>query len=263
MIVKEISVKRALSRSGLRELDYSLNPYHGCSFSCVYCYAKVFTREKEASENWGEVVFVKKNIVEVLSREVKEFKKGLVGVSTITDPYQGVEAIYKITRESLKKLLQYGFRVSIQTKSPLILRDLDLLERFRGKVDVGITITTLDVKTSKYLEPRAPLPKARVNALRKLSERGIKTWIFLGPLIYSVNDSGFEEVIKVARETNSEVIYDKFNFYRGLTNYSSPKGWWEAKEREIKRKCYELGVECHSEREDWIFERGKQGRLSI
>ncbi len=153
----EIKVKTALSKSGLKELDYALNPYLGCRFSCVYCYARYFS-PTEVKERWGEVVVVKSNLLEVLRREVAIKRKGVVGVSTITDPYQPIESERKLTRGSLKILLESGFRVSIQTKSPLVLRDLDLLLSHKEKVDVGLTITTANRDLSKTLEPLAPLP---------------------------------------------------------------------------------------------------------
>ncbi|AAY80493.1 SPL family radical SAM protein [Sulfolobus acidocaldarius] len=252
MIIREVEVKSALSKSGLKEIDYSLNPYNNCRFSCIYCYA-----QRYVSDKWGEVITIKRNIVDVLKREVYKYRRGVVGVSTIVDPYQPVEGLYKLTRKSLEVLLSHGFRVSIQTKSPMVVRDLDLLSRYSDKVDVGLTITTLDKVVSRYIEPLAPPPKARAESIKKLS-RSVRTWIFLGPIIKGVNDSGFEEIVKLASETSSFIVYDKYNNYRGLPNFDCNQSWWEEKENEIKDLCERYGVHCHSEREDWIYERQRR-----
>ncbi|HDJ83372.1 MAG TPA: radical SAM protein, partial [Desulfurococcaceae archaeon] len=116
-----LKVKEALSKSGLPDLDYALNPYMGCWHSCIYCYARLYTWYKEIADNWGRIIAVKENIVEVLRREIKYKPRGIVGVGTITDAYQPVEALYEITQKSLKVLFSAGFHASIQTKNPLIL----------------------------------------------------------------------------------------------------------------------------------------------
>ena len=90
-IYRRIKVKQALSRSGLPDIDYALNPYAGCYHGCIYCYARAYTRYKDAAQNWGQVIYIKENIVDVLRKEVRRKKKGIVGISTITDPYQPIE----------------------------------------------------------------------------------------------------------------------------------------------------------------------------
>uniref|UniRef100_A0A7C5Z010 Radical SAM protein n=2 Tax=Ignisphaera aggregans TaxID=334771 RepID=A0A7C5Z010_9CREN len=166
----EVEVKQALSKSGLPDLDYALNPYVGCVHGCLYCYAKAYTRYKKVVDNWGRIVLVKKNLIPTLLREVKKVKKGSVGIGTITDPYQPVEAIYKLSRRSIEALAENGFKISIQTKSSLILRDIDILRMYRDIVDVGITITsTFNTSPMILLEPYSSPPKARIETLRKLS----------------------------------------------------------------------------------------------
>jgi len=258
IVLKEIDVKTALSKSKLRELDYSLNPYYGCQFSCLYCYARKFTPHEEASNRWGEVVVVKRNLVEVLLKEVQRVRRGTVGLSTITDPYQPVEGSRLLTRRSLEILLSKDFRVSIQTKSPLVLRDLDVLVRHREKVDVGFTVTTLREEVWRRLEPGAPGPKARIEALKRLSGEGIDTWLFMGPVIRGMNDGEVRDIIVLAGEIGTRIVYDKFNEYGISLGLRGDKGWWEAKEREILRSCEEVGIECHSEVEDWIHEERRR-----
>jgi len=250
--IVEVDVERALSESGLPDLVYALNPYLGCYHGCLYCYARLYTRVKEVSERWGRVVYVKRNLVEVLQREVKRVRRGVVGVGTITDPYQPIEAVYKLTRRSLEVLLRAGFPVSIQTKSSLVLRDLDLLKAFRDLVDVGLTITSTD-DSMRPFEPNASPPQARIYALKKLAEAGIKTWIFYGPIVPSVNDDprNIRELVQLAKETRSVLYYDRLRvkpfmwsspmsrYAKAALNYP-----WRSLFEYIERTCREYGVIC-------------------
>ncbi len=265
--VSEILVKSALNRSGLPEYDYVLNPYSGCFHGCIYCFAPDFTRESEARERWGSTVFVKANLLEVLKREISSKMRGLVGISSVTDPYHFIEGKYRLVREGLKLLLANGFRISIQTKSPLVLRDMDLLARYRKSLDVGFTITALDRNLAEILEPYAPEPSSRAAAVRKLSEAGIKTWIFLGPIIGGINDShaGILPVLELAAETSSRVIYDWYTPYRGSTRMMAsssgvkdggrlvPSAALKAELRGwLFEKAAELGVEINSQEDEWL-----------
>ncbi|AWR93785.1 radical SAM protein [Acidianus brierleyi] len=254
-MIKHIRVKSALSKSGLKELDYSLNPYMGCKFKCQYCYAPNFTRDVDASKNWGEVIVIKDNILDILKEEVLAKKKGTVGISTITDPYQPVEAEYKLTRGSLDILLSHGFRVSIQTKSPLVLRDIDILKKFKEKVDVGFTITSMEGKLEN-----APLPRSRITALEKLSEEGIETWVFLGPIIPNFTDN-VEEVIREVSKIKTRIVFDKFRYYKGLNFSEGNSVWWENIRDRILSLCKKYNVECHEESEDWIFEKRRKYKI--
>lgn len=250
-----IRVREALSRSGLPDLDYALNPYMGCWHSCTYCYARLYTWYREAADSWGQVVVVKENIVEVLRREVKRRSHGVVGVGTITDAYQPVEAVYKLTRESLKVLFSAGFHASIQTKNPLILRDLDLLVENKRYVDVGFTITTLNDQVARVIEPRAPPPRARAKALETIASHGIETWVFMGPIIpgYNDDDSSIEDVIRLAVETNSVFYYDKLRVKNFMYNPAHPlhhivsraKSYdWSRLYRRIEGLCRRYNVRC-------------------
>jgi len=156
-------------------------------------------------------VKAKHNIASVLQRELRYKSRGVVGVSTVTDPYQPLEARLGLTRMCLEALSAYGFPVSIQTKSNLVLRDIDLVRQ--GSFDVGVTITTMDADLARRLEPRASRPEDRVAVLEAFAARKVETWVFLGPIIPKVNDGkeSLERVIDVARKTGSRVIYDKLN----------------------------------------------------
>lgn len=200
---------RVITKSRLPDIDYTFNPYVGCAHGCIYCYARCFTRDKEASENWGKVVKVKDGIMEALLKDVKSVRKGsVIGISTITDPYQPLERKLRIIPRAAKIMLDAGLHISIQTKSDLVTRDLDL---FAGRsVDIGFTITTVDERISRLIEPNAPLPDKRVQALRKVAEYGIQRWIFYGPIIPRINDDEGTaiKIADLAIETGSEVILD-------------------------------------------------------
>ncbi|MFB6470771.1 MAG: radical SAM protein [Vulcanisaeta sp. AZ3] len=266
-LVREVEVKSALSRSGLPEYDYALNPYVGCQHGCVYCYAREFTRG-EPSVKWGEVVYVKVNLIRLLSREVRRFKPGVVGLSTITDPYQPVESRYKLSRRSIEILCRAGFHVSVQTKSALVVRDLDVLSGCGGMIDVGFTITTMR-DTYRVIEPFAAHPMARASALRKVRSAGIETWIFLGPIIPGVNDhrEDYEPIIKLASETNSQLIIDRFrprpSVIKSMINNlgaveAVSNAWWRGVVRDAFRLCNEYGINCMTAEDEWNRLRSKR-----
>jgi DNA repair photolyase len=186
MNYREVGCKTALSRSGLPGLDYTLNPYMGCGHACIYCYAPA-TLRYAGPEPWGEFVNAKMDIPRILERELRTKERGVVGLSTVTDPYQPAEERLKLTRSCLDVLLSKDFPVCIQTKSSLVLRDLDIIREFR-EIEVGFTVTTLDDRISSVIEPGASLPGARLDAMRLLSAEGIRTWAFIGPMIPGILD---------------------------------------------------------------------------
>jgi DNA repair photolyase len=184
-MIREIKVKTALSISQLPGLDYALNPYRGCEHACAYCYAPSVIRWDKGK--WGDVVEVKINLPRILSKELHSKKKGVVGLGTVTDPYQPAERKYEITRRCLELLLMHDFPVCIQTKSSLVLRDMDLLRQF-SNIEVGVTLTVLDDSVRQKLEPGASSVEERLHALKELSKNGINTWVFLGPIMPHITD---------------------------------------------------------------------------
>ncbi|MHC1586463.1 MAG: SPL family radical SAM protein [Candidatus Hecatellaceae archaeon] len=259
-----VECRGALYPSGLPDLDYALNPYVGCQHGCVYCYSRSVLGRKDLAERWGSFVWAKRRLLDRLRADLRRKPKGVVGVGTVTDPYQPLEGRLKLTREALKLLEAYGFPASIQTKSPLILRDKDLVAR--AGFDVGVTITTLDEILAGRLEPGAPPPKARVEALRQLSASGVETWLFYGPIIPEVNDSPeiISQVVKVAVEAGCKtLIYDKLNLKRWVLESLSPvleslrpgltsrvretlafRGYWARVSRLVEEACEAAGIAC-------------------
>ncbi|MCQ2078433.1 MAG: radical SAM protein [archaeon] len=184
-VYEVIQCRRALSPSGLPEMDYSLNPYGGCEHGCVYCYAPEVTHSEWRT--W-RVVKVKENIVSRLAKEIPGLH-GTIGIGTVTDPYQGAERRFRLTRQCLEFLDGRGFPIHLHTKSDLVLRDKELLTHFGGQV--AVTLTGLDERRSKMTEPGAPLPSARLRALKGLTEAGINTYALIAPVMDHLE--GFEE----------------------------------------------------------------------
>ncbi len=182
MKIVEKKARSILSKSGIPSIDYCINPYVGCGHGCRYCYATFMKRFTGHTEGWGSFVDVKVNAPEVLQKQMKGAVPGNVLLSSVTDPYQPLEAKYKLSRHCLEVLRPYQFPLSILTKSPLVLRDLDLIREFK-EAEVGMTVTTDDDEVRKIFEPQAPSIEARVQALKTLHEKGIKTYAFIGPLL--------------------------------------------------------------------------------
>ncbi len=258
----EATAKHALGKSGMAELNYAFNPYLGCLHGCRYCYA-IDMSPREAAINWGRVVFVRKNIIEVLEREARTYKKGIVGISTITDPYQAVEMKYRMVPKAIEILVKNGFYVTIQTKSPLILKDIEILEKHKRNLDVGITVTTIDRKISKLLEPYAPDPFKRLNTLKELSGMGIKNWLYLGPIVNGINDNmdDINRIIEFCASTGTRIIYDSFQDFRGTIPYmagtgyvKSNQGLWNNLRFSIEEACKKNGVICTLESDEWRYE---------
>jgi len=194
-----LEAKTILTKSGLPGSDWVINPYNGCLFACMYCYAAQIARWKHPDEVWGTYLDVKINAPELLKSELKKLEKrfdgkdfGSIFFSSVTDPYVGLEAKYQLTRKCLEVLADFGYSgsLAIQTKSPLVTKDIDVLKKLK-KATVGFTVTTLDDKVSRFLETKAPPVSLRINALKKLHDAGIKTYAFIGPILpHFTNNEG-------------------------------------------------------------------------
>jgi DNA repair photolyase len=191
-----VQAKSVFIKSGLPASDWVINPYNGCLFACMYCYASSIARWKHPGEEWGSFLDVKINASELLKSELeKSFKKtgkkdfGSIFFSSVTDPYNGMEAKYHLTRKCLEVLADFGYKglINVQTKSPLVIEDIDVIKRLKN-VEVSFTVTTLDDKVSRFLEVKAPSVSSRIDALEKLHKAGIKTYAFVGPILpYFIN----------------------------------------------------------------------------
>lgn len=235
MLCREISCKSALSKSGLPGLDYTLNPYTGCGHACIYCYAPS-TLRYAGPDAWGSFVNVKADIPRVLEKEVRSKKRGVVGISTVTDPYQPAEEKYRLTRSCLEVLLAKDFPVCVQTKSALVVRDIDLLREFSDK-ETGFTITTLDERMGRIIEPGASKPAARLDALKRLSDNGIATWAFVGPMVPGIIDKERlgEFLVAVKEAGASHVMLDRLRLKPGL---------WGRMEPILKERVPDIAEDC-------------------
>jgi len=187
MKIREITAKQIIVKSRLPDADYVVNPYTGCEFGCLYCYASFMGRfVNETVDNWGKYVYVKTNAVRLFDKEIGSLptKNASIFLSSVTDPYQGVESKYKLTRGILEIIAKkrYNQPVEILTKSSMVLRDIDVLKQIPD-ITVGMTVTTTDDELSRLIEVRATSSSMRINTLKKLNEEGIHTYAFVGPLL--------------------------------------------------------------------------------
>jgi DNA repair photolyase len=189
--IREVTVEHALRADPLPDVDYSFNPYVGCYHGCAFCYVPRLMQTERAT--WGSSVTVKRNAPSVLAREVRKLPRGLVMISTATDPYQFVEGKYRITRHSLEVLLRSQWPVSVLSRSPLMARDLDLFSRFET-IEVGMSVPTLDDRARALLEPWAPPIEARMRCLQTLAEAGLKTFVSFAPAYPPTGDETPEAI---------------------------------------------------------------------
>ncbi len=245
MEAKEILAKSVLTKSRIPGLDYCVNPYVGCAHGCSYCYAAFMKRFTGHAEPWGEFLDAKVNAVHLLRRQLRRAAPGRVLLSSVTDPYQPAEKIHRLTRGCLEALLEFRFPVSVLTRSPLVLRDLDLLTRSRD-VTVGLSIPTEDENVRRLIEPRAPPIPARVEALRALHAAGVSTYAFDGPLL----PQDPERYVALVGDAADEVLVDRLNYsdrvrslYRkhGLMDHLED-GWFEATAAALRRGFTARGV---------------------
>jgi len=243
-MIKEIKAKSILVSSKLPDTDYVINPYTGCAFGCSYCYASFMGRfVGKKIDDWGNYVFVKANLVEVLEKQLEKIKDKTktIFLSSVTDPYQGIENKYKLTRKALELLVKYKWKgkIGILTKSNLVLRDIDLFKKLK-KVEVGLTITSTDDKVSRFLERSAPPVSLRLKALKKLNEEGIKTYAFVGPLLphFSANPKGLKKIFDALEKTEVKELYLE---HLNLSSYIQGRLLKRLKgeKNEVIRKFYE------------------------
>ena len=207
VVIREIHARSILSRS--KVFDYVVNPYTGCQHGCTYCYARFMKRFTGHSEPWGQFVDVKVNAPELLEREITRRPRGRVWVSGVCDPYQPLERKYELTRKCLQILLGHGWPVTIQTKSPLVLRDMDTLKG-RDKLEVGLSVTTADEEIRKLFEPNAPPIGERIRALGELHLAGIRTYAMIAPMLPGAGGLAATLTGKV-----DYILIDRMNYHYG------------------------------------------------
>jgi len=193
----EVTYKNAASiltaaKGFMGTYDYTLNPYSGCSFGCTYCYAAFFSRTEEQRKNWGYWVQVKENALQLLVKfRTKSLRDKTIYMSSVTDPYQPIERELNLTRGLLKELIDFHQpRLVIQTRSPLVTRDIDLFKQF-NVIQVNMTITTDSEKVRKVFEPLCPSNASRLKAIKEINDAGVNTCITMTPLLPVENAEDF------------------------------------------------------------------------
>lgn len=219
----EIEAKTLIQRSKTPSNDYVINPYTGCVFGCAYCFASFAGRQFGRSvKEWGDYLYVKTNAVELARKELAKMSEakrhGTLLMSSVTDPYQGHEQQYRLTRGILEVLAEIGYpgKVRILTKSPIVTRDIDLLGALPD-ADVGLTVTSTDDKVSRWLEVRAPLASRRLKTLAELHDAGIPVFAFVGPLLphFAAEPAHLDELLGRIAETGvREVFMEHINLKR-------------------------------------------------
>ena len=189
--------------------DRSINPYRGCEHGCVYCFARPSHAYLGLSPglDFETRLVARPEAPQVLKRELaaKKYKVASIAIGTNTDPYQPIEANHQIMRACLQVLSDAGHPVAIVTKGSLIERDIDILSDMarRGLVRVGISVTTLDAKLSRLMEPRAPAPARRLLMIRRLSGAGIPVRIMASPMIPALSDPELEAILRAGRDAGA------------------------------------------------------------
>jgi DNA repair photolyase len=204
--------RTAITRNESPDLsfDRSINPYRGCEHGCIYCFARPTHAYMglSAGLDFESKLFAKPDAPKLLERELAKpgYKVRVIAIGTNTDPYQPIEKEWRVMRQLLEVLNKANHPVAIVTKSAMILRDLDILTEMAAKnlVRVGISVTTLDRKLARLMEPRASTPTRRLEAIRMLSEAGVRTSVMAAPVIPALNDHELERILDAAKAAGAE-----------------------------------------------------------
>src|SRR5215813_13139661 len=200
------STRKIITRNDSPDIsfDRSINPYRGCEHGCIYCFARPTHAYLGLSPglDFESKLFVKPDAPALLERELSDpnYTPRTIAIGTNTDPYQPIERQHQIMRRILDVLERFGHPVGIVTKSALVLGDLGILARMakRDLVKVALSVTTLDPKLARIMEPRAPTPRRRLDALRALAEAGVPTSVMVAPVIPAINDAEIERILDAA-----------------------------------------------------------------
>jgi DNA repair photolyase len=206
------TARKVITRNSSPDIpfDRSINPYRGCEHGCIYCFARPTHAFLGLSPglDFETKLFMKPDAPELLERELstRNYAPRTIAIGTNTDPYQPLERRHQIMRRILEVLERAGHPVGIVTKSNLVTRDIDILSRMarRKLVRVGISVTTLDAKLARIMEPRAPTPQRRLDALRELAAAGVPTTVMAAPVIPAINDAEIERILDAAAACGAE-----------------------------------------------------------
>ena len=212
MIINEIKTNDYLTKSNLPASDYVINPYVGCSHGCKYCYASFMKRFTGHQEAWGDFIDIKRCDKKI---NLKKISGKSVFLSSVTDCYNEYEEKYAITRSILEQLVKSACKLSISTKSKLILRDIDLLKKIKD-VTVCMSVNTLDESFKDDMDKASSI-KDRLDALKELHENGIYTVLFMSPIFPYITN--WKEIIEISNDFVDEFWFENLNL-RGSYKYS-------------------------------------------
>jgi len=213
-----LGIRSLLSRVvSQRKLPFAwaINPYRGCEFACKYCYARYTHEFMELRDgvDFERKIFVKQHAAQLLRQELRRVKAGEgIAIGTATDPYQPAERRFEVTRAILEELaLHSGLAIGIVTKSNLVTRDVELMRKVaqNNRLHVSVTVTTIDTDLARILEPRAPRPDLRLEAIRQLNLAGVDTGVNLAPVLPEITDrmGDLDALVRVASEAGAKFIF--------------------------------------------------------
>jgi DNA repair photolyase len=212
-----LPVRSLLNRcTGVRmPFTWTINPYRGCEFACKYCYARYTHEFMELRDgvDFEQKIFVKQHAADLLRQELHHVKPGEeIAIGTATDPYQPAERRFEVTRAILEELARHrGLEIGIVTKSNLVLRDTDILQQIakNNRLFVNITITTLKADLARILEPRAPRPDLRLEAMQQLNQAGVAAGVICAPVLPGITDSprDLEALVRATAKAGGKYVF--------------------------------------------------------
>ncbi len=189
-------VKKITKKDSLFHGDYCVDPYQNCEFGCHYC-----------DSSFEKTVFVKTNVVDILKRELEQIEHGRIILGSVHDPYQNAERNYELTKTILQTLQEFDFPCHILTKSPLVLRDIDILTKLDSMVT--ISMSSLDSQVLHIFEPEVPSPNERFKTIQTLYDNEITTGLALIPLLPFIVEYELEDLVKAARQAHAQYLIHK------------------------------------------------------
>lgn len=251
--INEIQAKSIFCKSQFS--DFVINPYVGCQHGCKYCYAKFMQRfSGHDNEAWGSFVDIKANALDLVPSNQKKCYGKSITLSSVTDPYQPIESKYQLTRKLLQKIVHFQPDLCIITKSVLVMRDIDLLKQF-ANCTVIISLGFLDDAVRRKIEPCASSVNARIYALKKLHESGIKTGLFVAPIFPYLSD--WQNIVQKTVSFADEYSFENLHIYKASRNevykslffidralmrqysaiYDRPNCYWQEEKEKIRGFC--------------------------
>ena len=256
--IEDIDVKSIITKTQIDIDSLIANPYVGCTHACRYCYARFMIRfTSHKGQKWGTFVDVK-HWKPLTDKQKQNLKGQNIMISTVTDAYQQIEKKACRTRALLEELKDTGCNIQILTKSSLVLRDIDIFKKFKGKVSIGMSINTLDENFKNEMDYASPIHE-RINALKELHKQGFYTYIFIAPVFPKITD--VIDIIKNTKSFINEIWIDKLNLietsvrhdinewldnskkYKHLRElYDNPDDYYKTLRKDVKKYCKDNNI---------------------